>query len=89
MRYFRGYCECYNSLPFIRQLLIYNYILGVPIHSSKRLSLESLTGSWAVMAHAINFSPQRAQASRSLSLRPSWYAELIPGQPRLCKETLF
>ena len=36
------------------------------------------------------FSPstQEAEAGRSLSSRPAWFTELVPGQPGLHKERL-
>jgi hypothetical protein len=41
-----------------------------------------------VVAHAFNPSTQEAEAGRSMSLRPAWSTELVPGQPGLHRETL-
>ena len=43
---------------------------------------------WAVLAHVSNPSIQEAGSERSLSLRPAWTTEQVPGQPGLHKETL-
>jgi hypothetical protein len=41
------------------------------------------------MVHFFNPSTQEAEAVGSLSLRPTWYTERVPGQPGLHRETLF
>ena len=40
------------------------------------------------MAHAFNPSTREAEAGGSLSLRPAWATEQVPGQPGLHTETL-
>ena len=40
------------------------------------------------MAHAFNGGTQEAEAGRSLSSRPAWSTERVPGQPGLHRETL-
>jgi hypothetical protein len=42
-----------------------------------------------LVVHTFNSSTQEAEAGRFLISRPAWFAELIPGQPRLHRETLF
>jgi hypothetical protein len=42
----------------------------------------------AVVAHAFNFSTRGAEAGGSLSSRPAWSTEWVPGQPGLHRETL-
>jgi hypothetical protein len=44
--------------------------------------------SQTVVAHAFNPSTQEAEAGGSLSLRPAWFTEQVPGQPWLPRETL-
>jgi hypothetical protein len=41
-----------------------------------------------VVAHAFNPSTWEAEAGRSLSWRPAWSTEWVPGQPELHRETL-
>jgi hypothetical protein len=41
-----------------------------------------------VVAHAFNPSTCEAEAGGSLSSRPVWSTELVPGQPGLHRETL-
>ena len=41
-----------------------------------------------VVAHAFNTSTWEAEAGGSLSSRPVWSTELVPGHPRLHKEAL-
>jgi hypothetical protein len=38
--------------------------------------------------HSFNPSTQEAEAGGSLSLKPAWFKECIPGQPGLQKETV-
>jgi hypothetical protein len=45
--------------------------------------------SWAVVAHAFNPSTQETEAGGSLSSRPAWFAEQVPGQAALLLRTLF
>ena len=40
-----------------------------------------------MVPHAFNPSPWEAEAGRSLSLRPTWYTERVPGQQELHRET--
>jgi hypothetical protein len=40
-----------------------------------------------VVAHAFNPSTWEAETGKFLSLRPAWSTKLVPGQPRLHKET--
>jgi hypothetical protein len=40
------------------------------------------------VAHAFNPRTQEAEAGGSLSLRPAWSTQRVPGQPGLHKETL-
>jgi hypothetical protein len=42
----------------------------------------------AVVAHTFNPSTREAEAGGSLSLRSAWSLELVPGLPRLHRETL-
>jgi hypothetical protein len=42
-----------------------------------------------MVAHAFNPSTWEAEAGESLSLRPLWSIELVPGQPGLQREALF
>ena len=41
------------------------------------------------MAHAFNPSSWEAEAGRSLSVRPAWSTEKVPGQPGPHRETLY
>jgi hypothetical protein len=41
-----------------------------------------------VVEHAFNPSPWEAEAGGSLSLRPAWSTEWVPGQPGLYREIL-
>jgi hypothetical protein len=41
------------------------------------------------MVEAHTFNPREAEAGRSLNLRPVWYTEPVPGQPRLHREIIF
>jgi hypothetical protein len=41
-----------------------------------------------VVAHAFNPSTREAEAGGSLSSRPAWSTEGVPGQPGLYRETL-
>ena len=43
---------------------------------------------WAVVARAFNPSTWEAEAGRSLSSRPTWSTERVPGQPGPHSETL-
>jgi hypothetical protein len=43
---------------------------------------------WAVVVHTFNSSTQEAGTSESLSLRPAWSTERVPGQQRLHRETM-
>ena len=38
--------------------------------------------------HAFNPKTQKAEAGGSLSLKPAWFTEGVPGQPGLHRETL-
>ena len=50
--------------------------------------LKDNVARWPGVAHAFNSSVWEPEAGRSLSLRPAWSAELVPGQPGLHRETL-
>ena len=41
----------------------------------------------AVLALAFNLSTWEREAGRTLSVRPAWSTELLPGQPGLHRET--
>jgi len=41
-----------------------------------------------VVVHAFNPSPRKAEAGGSLSSRPAWSTERVPGQPGLHRESL-
>jgi hypothetical protein len=41
-----------------------------------------------MVANAFNLSTWEAEAGRSLSSRPAWSTEQVPGQPGLHKETM-
>ena len=41
-----------------------------------------------MVAYAFHLSIQDPGTGRSLSLRPTWFIELVPGQPRPYRETL-
>jgi hypothetical protein len=43
---------------------------------------------WAVVAHTFNPGSWEAETGRFLSSRPAWSTELVPGQPRVHRETL-
>jgi hypothetical protein len=49
---------------------------------------KEIVFSQVAVAHAFDPSSQEAEAGRSLSLRPDWRAEEVPGQPGLHRETL-
>ena len=41
-----------------------------------------------MVAHAFNPSTQEVEVGRSVSSKPAWSIELIPGKPGLHRETL-
>jgi hypothetical protein len=53
-----------------------------------RNSFDKIWDFPAVMAHAFNPSTWKAEAGKSLSLRPAWSTEWVLGQPGLHRETL-
>ena len=54
---------------------------------STKLSIKN-SYRLVVVAHTFNPSTREAEAGGSLSSRPAWSTELVPGQPRLHRETL-
>jgi hypothetical protein len=49
---------------------------------------KNKSNSQAVVVHAFNPSIWEAEAGGSLSSRPAWSTEWVPGQPGLHRETL-
>lgn len=45
--------------------------------------------SWVVVEHAFNLNTWESEEGKSLSLRPIWSTEEVPGQSRLHRETLY
>ena len=49
---------------------------------------KMIKGSQAVVAHTFNPSTWEAEADGSLSARPAWFIDQVPGQLGLHRETL-
>ena len=52
------------------------------------MDIKSCFPKPGMMAHAFSPSTWEAEAGGSLSLRPTWSTELIPGQSEFSNETL-
>jgi hypothetical protein len=52
------------------------------------LFLKKKNSSQAVVVQAFNPSTREAEAGRSLSSRPAWPTELVPGQPGLQRNSV-
>ena len=63
----------------------YNYLL---YHQEVPVENISLRSSWVVVAHTFNHSTWEAEADGSLSLRPAWSTERVPGLSEIHKETV-
>ena len=66
-----------------------NSLIKLPynfIYRRKFLKIRKI--SQVVVAHTFDLSTWEAEAGRSLSLRPAWSTERVPGQPGLHRETL-
>ena len=53
-----------------------------------KLNVQMINYSQVGVAHAFNLNTQKAEAGGSLSSRPAWSTEWVPGQPGLHRETL-
>jgi hypothetical protein len=56
--------------------------------SEFRQQMDPLKSLLKVVAPTFNLITQEAEAGRSLSLRPAWFTELVPGQSGLHRETM-
>jgi hypothetical protein len=73
-------------LPNFPSIWDYRHILQHLAYSTLDWNKNSL--SWAVVAHSFNPSTREAKTGESLSSRPAWSTEWVPGQPRLHREAL-